>query len=251
MLGIEQRLPGLEAHRAVGAQAPGHLKAPYRILGAAAEQAVDDDVAVPAPQPGLELADLVTELGRRIGEAVVQAQDRGRIRIPISAGWRYIFLTLPGSVKQNAWRRRRRRDLLWNGTRAWRRAMTSPLWQPSPERVAAANMTAFADAVASRHGQALPDYGRLRAWSVEHLGLLVGAVAFCGGPRQQAGGPGSRPRRAHAGCSLVRRCEAQLRREPAALRDDRPAMIAWSEDASAAASASPSSTNRLRSWRLP
>ncbi len=32
--------------------------------------------------------------------------------------------------------------------------MTSPVWQPSRERVAAANMTAFADAVASRHGQA-------------------------------------------------------------------------------------------------
>jgi acetoacetyl-CoA synthetase len=45
--------------------------------------------------------------------------------------------------------------------------MNQPLWQPSSGRIAAANMTAFARAVAARHGQALRDYATLRAWSVE------------------------------------------------------------------------------------
>jgi acetoacetyl-CoA synthetase len=45
--------------------------------------------------------------------------------------------------------------------------MNQPLWQPSSGRIAAANLTAFAHAVAARHGQALRDYAKLRAWSVE------------------------------------------------------------------------------------
>ena len=40
--------------------------------------------------------------------------------------------------------------------------MIQPLWQPSSERIAAANMTAFAGTVATRHGEELRDYGQLR-----------------------------------------------------------------------------------------
>ena len=46
--------------------------------------------------------------------------------------------------------------------------MSSPLWQPSPERVARANLTAFAARVGARHGVTLPDYTALYRWSVEH-----------------------------------------------------------------------------------
>ena len=44
--------------------------------------------------------------------------------------------------------------------------MTAPLWRPSPERVAHANLTAFAARVADRHRVALPDYTALHAWSI-------------------------------------------------------------------------------------
>jgi acetoacetyl-CoA synthetase len=46
--------------------------------------------------------------------------------------------------------------------------MTAPLWRPSPERVAHANLTAFAAQVEAKHGLKLPDYGALYRWSVEN-----------------------------------------------------------------------------------
>jgi acetoacetyl-CoA synthetase len=44
--------------------------------------------------------------------------------------------------------------------------MTAPLWRPSPERIAHANLTAFASRVAGRHRVALADYTALHAWSI-------------------------------------------------------------------------------------
>ena len=46
--------------------------------------------------------------------------------------------------------------------------MTNPLWRPSPDRIAHANLTAFAARVADRHRVALPDYTALHAWSIAH-----------------------------------------------------------------------------------
>jgi acetoacetyl-CoA synthetase len=43
--------------------------------------------------------------------------------------------------------------------------MTAPLWQPSPDRVARANLTAFAARISAKHGVALPDYSALFRWS--------------------------------------------------------------------------------------
>ena len=44
--------------------------------------------------------------------------------------------------------------------------MNAPLWQPSPERIARANLTSFAARIAARHGVELPDYTALYAWSL-------------------------------------------------------------------------------------
>jgi acetoacetyl-CoA synthetase len=43
--------------------------------------------------------------------------------------------------------------------------MTAPLWRPSPDRVAHANLTAFAARAAAKHGVALPDFAALYQWS--------------------------------------------------------------------------------------
>ncbi|MEI8397064.1 MAG: acetoacetate--CoA ligase [Rhodospirillaceae bacterium] len=43
---------------------------------------------------------------------------------------------------------------------------SEPLWTPSAERVAAANITAFRHRVSARYGVALPDSAALHAWSV-------------------------------------------------------------------------------------
>ena len=44
--------------------------------------------------------------------------------------------------------------------------MERPLWQPSPERIANANLTAFAREVRERWGAAVDDYAELHRWSV-------------------------------------------------------------------------------------
>ncbi|HEX4885396.1 MAG TPA: acetoacetate--CoA ligase [Casimicrobiaceae bacterium] len=44
---------------------------------------------------------------------------------------------------------------------------TSKLWEPSPARVAAAQITAFARRVEARHGVSLPDYEALWRWSID------------------------------------------------------------------------------------
>jgi len=44
---------------------------------------------------------------------------------------------------------------------------TSKLWEPSPARVAAAQITAFARRVEARHGVHLPDYEALWRWSID------------------------------------------------------------------------------------
>src|SRR5260370_9311173 len=41
-----------------------------------------------------------------------------------------------------------------------------PLWTPAPERVARANLTAFAESRRRATGRDLPDYRALHAWSV-------------------------------------------------------------------------------------
>jgi acetoacetyl-CoA synthetase len=57
----------------------------------------------------------------------------------------------------------------------------SPLWQPSPQRIAAANITAFMRHVAAGGGPACSDYPGLYRWSVEHSADFWRAVwDFCG-----------------------------------------------------------------------
>ena len=45
--------------------------------------------------------------------------------------------------------------------------MSKPLWQPSPERIARANLTAFAAGIAAKHRVALADYSALYRWSLD------------------------------------------------------------------------------------
>jgi len=45
--------------------------------------------------------------------------------------------------------------------------MTAKLWEPPAQRIAQANITAFARRMEERHGVGLPDYGSLWRWSIE------------------------------------------------------------------------------------
>jgi acetoacetyl-CoA synthetase len=56
-----------------------------------------------------------------------------------------------------------------------------PLWQPSQQRIAAANLTAFMRDVRERYGVAVADYPQLYAWSIEDLERFWHAVwSYCG-----------------------------------------------------------------------
>ena len=57
----------------------------------------------------------------------------------------------------------------------------TPLWQPSPERIAGTNMTRFIDEVRRRHGLKIDDYAGLYDWSIREPEAFWCAVwSFCG-----------------------------------------------------------------------
>lgn len=59
--------------------------------------------------------------------------------------------------------------------------MNAPLWSPSPERVARANLTAFIAAVNRKYGLAITDYAQLHAFSISDRERFWRAVfEFCG-----------------------------------------------------------------------
>jgi acetoacetyl-CoA synthetase len=59
--------------------------------------------------------------------------------------------------------------------------MTEPLWQPSAEQIAAANMTRFMKEAGARWKRSLEDFAELRRWSVEQREeFWVSVWDFCG-----------------------------------------------------------------------
>jgi acetoacetyl-CoA synthetase len=109
--------------------------------------------------------------------------------------------------------------------------MDQPIWQPSEERIERANMTAFARQVAAAHGERLRDYGELRAWSVEHPELFWPALW------QFAEVRASRPWREvlvdgerMPGARWFVGAELNFAQNLLRHRDDRAAIIAWTED---------------------
>ena len=113
--------------------------------------------------------------------------------------------------------------------------VAQPLWTPSPERVAAANLTAFMAAVETEFAIALPDYAALYRWSVAELEDFWRAVwSFSGVIAETQGGvvlehgdrmPGARffpearlnfaenlLRRRDSETAIVFRCEDRARR---------------------------------------
>jgi acetoacetyl-CoA synthetase len=109
--------------------------------------------------------------------------------------------------------------------------MDQPLWQPSEARIERANMTAFARQVAAAHGERLRDYAEIRAWSVERPELFWPALW------RYAGVHASRPWREvlvggerMPGADWFVGAELNFAENLLRHRDDRPAIIAWTED---------------------
>jgi acetoacetyl-CoA synthetase len=106
-----------------------------------------------------------------------------------------------------------------------------PLWTPSPERIAGANITAFTKLVNGRHKLALDGYGALYQWSIEHLEDFWVALWDFGGVIAEARGervlidrdkmPGAR----FFPDAKLNFAENLLRR-----RDEADAIVFWGED---------------------
>src|SRR5262245_44560506 len=117
------------------------------------------------------------------------------------------------------------------GRQRGRKAMAEPLWRPSAERVAAANLTRFMQEAGERWGEALPDYATLYRWSIEQPESFWRSVwSFCGVIAERQGEvalvdggkmPGARffpEARLNFAANLLRR------------RDDGDALVFWGED---------------------
>jgi len=109
--------------------------------------------------------------------------------------------------------------------------MAAPLWQPSRERVANANITALSRELEARHGISLPDYDALHRFSLERkedfwiaIWDICGVIAETRGDRALVDGdrmPGAR----FFPDARLNFAENMLRR-----RDDGPAVIFRAED---------------------
>ncbi|GAB4349257.1 MAG: acetoacetate--CoA ligase [Gammaproteobacteria bacterium] len=109
--------------------------------------------------------------------------------------------------------------------------MTEPLWQPTEEQIAAANITRLRNALAERHRVALPDYAALHRWSVENPEAFWSAVwEDCGVVGERGAEPylvdGDRmPGARWFPQARLNFAENLLRR-----RDEADAIVFWGED---------------------
>jgi acetoacetyl-CoA synthetase len=106
-----------------------------------------------------------------------------------------------------------------------------PLWKPSPERVARANLTQFMRAVRGRWQVAVPDYRALYRWSIEQPEQFWQSVwEFCGVVAQTRGdtvleNPHRMPGARFFPDARLNFAENLLRRH-----DTTPAIVFWGED---------------------
>ena len=109
--------------------------------------------------------------------------------------------------------------------------MSEPLWQPSPERVAASRMDAFRRFINQRHDLALADYAALHQWSVSAVADFWQAVAdffavdFSTPPQRVLENPDAMP-----GAQWFAGAELNFAAHLLRRRDDHPALVAISED---------------------
>ena len=109
--------------------------------------------------------------------------------------------------------------------------MDQPLWTPSPERIARANLTAFGNHVLERWGAALDDYAGLHRWSVTEPAQFWQSVwSFCGVIGDPGSGPALVDGHRMPGArwfpdARLNYAENLLRR-----RDRSPAIVFWGED---------------------
>jgi acetoacetyl-CoA synthetase len=106
-----------------------------------------------------------------------------------------------------------------------------PLWQPSAERVASANMTAFMRHVHEQYGTACADYSRLHAWSIADPEQFWHAVwTFCGVTAATRGDILLSDGHLMPGARWFPQARLNFAENLLQRRDDATAIVFWGED---------------------
>ncbi|MGH8864676.1 MAG: AMP-binding protein, partial [Burkholderiales bacterium] len=109
--------------------------------------------------------------------------------------------------------------------------MDRPLWQPSPERIASANLTAFMGYARSRWGVAARDYAELHRWSVTEPAQFWQSVwSFCGVIGDAGDGPALEDGHRMPGARWFPQARLNYAENLLRRRDRSPAIVFWGED---------------------
>ncbi|QJR14172.1 acetoacetate--CoA ligase [Usitatibacter palustris] len=107
----------------------------------------------------------------------------------------------------------------------------SPLWTPSPERIANANMTAFMKFVNEQHGKSFANYDDLYRWSIDQLEDFWAAVwTFCGVIAETRGNIVLADKHKMPGARFFPEAKLNFAENLLKRRDDTDAIIFWGED---------------------
>ncbi len=105
-----------------------------------------------------------------------------------------------------------------------------PLWQPSAERIASANITAFTALARTRSGRALEDYAALHAWSIEAPEDFWCAVWDFGGVVGERGARVLVDGHRMPGAQWFPDARLNFAQNLLRSRDDHDALVFWGED---------------------
>src|SRR3972149_1684987 len=109
--------------------------------------------------------------------------------------------------------------------------LETPLWQPSPERIAHANLTECGPRVRSRGGAAFDDCAGLHRWSVTEPARFWESVwSFCGAIGDAGDGPVLANGHRMPGARWVPEARLNYAENLLRRRDRSPALVFWSED---------------------
>jgi acetoacetyl-CoA synthetase len=109
--------------------------------------------------------------------------------------------------------------------------MEKPLWQPSPARIANANLTAFARQARERWGLPAGDYSELHHWSVtDPVQFWQSVWSFCGVIADEGDGPALVDADRMPGARWFPEARLNFAENLLRRRDRSPAIVFWSED---------------------
>ena len=109
--------------------------------------------------------------------------------------------------------------------------MEKPLWQPSPQRIAGANLVAFARQARERWGVAADDFAGLHRWSVTEPAQFWQSVwSYCDVIGDQRGGPALADGTRMPGARWFPDAQINFAENLLRRRDRSIAIVFWSED---------------------